>query len=216
MPQEPKTNLRVWDKLSTTDPEQTKKFTRSGGFSGTAIKPIWTIHRMTEEFGPCGEGWGMSQPVFEVHDAGAERMVFCTVSLWWKQGEIVSTPVWGVGGDKFLIENKDKNTRSSDEAFKGAYTDALSNAMKFIGMAADIHLGLFDDSKYIEKVTEEYQEKKGIPKVIPLPEANKLKELAKSKDADSVKRLMAELKIPRISATTVDQLEGFRAALEGL
>ena len=211
-------NLRIWERLFKTDPEQTKTFTRGGGFKGNAVRPMWCNQRMTEEFGPCGEGWGTDEPKFEVVNSGEEILVFCWVRLWYREGKdntAAAAQTWGVCGDKVLI--KDKNgLRSSDEAFKAAFTDALGNAMKFIGMAADIHLGLFDDSKYIEKVTEEYQEKKGIPKVIPLPEANKLKELAKSKDAESVKRLMAEMKIPRITATTVDQLEGFRTALEGL
>ena len=41
----------------------------------------------------------------------------------------------------------------SDEAFKMALTDALSVALKMIGVAADIYLGLFDGSKYVEQKT---------------------------------------------------------------
>ena len=47
--------------------------------------------------------------------------------------------------------------QTDDEAFKKAYTDALSNAMKFIGVAADVHMGLFDDNKYVQQVRGEFE-----------------------------------------------------------
>ena len=43
-------NLRIWNVLSKTDPKHTKQFKRAGGFSGTAMKPIWVIKQMTELF----------------------------------------------------------------------------------------------------------------------------------------------------------------------
>jgi hypothetical protein len=52
-------NLALWDRLGKTDPKHTKGFSRAGGFKGTAIKPIYTTQKMTEEFGPAGKGWGM-------------------------------------------------------------------------------------------------------------------------------------------------------------
>src|SRR5690554_2076086 len=35
-------NLDLWNRLGKTDPAHTKKFSRAGGFKGTAIKPIYT------------------------------------------------------------------------------------------------------------------------------------------------------------------------------
>jgi hypothetical protein len=40
---------------------------------------------------------------------------------------------------------------ANDEAFKMAVTDALSVAMKMLGMGADIYAGLWDGSKYANK-----------------------------------------------------------------
>ena len=51
------------------------QFTRAGGFKGTAIKPMWANKQMTEFFGPCGIGWGMTEPHFEVQATGDEIMV---------------------------------------------------------------------------------------------------------------------------------------------
>ena len=59
-------NRALWNALATTDPKPTKPFKRSGGFSGTAMKPIWIIKMLTEQFGPVGVGWGMGCPRFEL------------------------------------------------------------------------------------------------------------------------------------------------------
>jgi hypothetical protein len=149
--------MRIWDALSKTDPSHTKGFKRAGGFQGTAVKPIWTIKRMTEQFGPAGTGWGMDEPRFDVVNAGDEILVFCTVHLWYVEPAVGSkvAGVYGVGGDKVMGKNK-YGAFTNDEAFKASYTDALSNAMKQIGVAADIHMGLFDDSKYRREIEQEF------------------------------------------------------------
>lgn len=145
-------NLALWNALGKTDPAHTKGFKRAGGFTGTAIKPIWIIRRLTEQFGPCGVGWGIGEPRFEVVAAGDDTLVFCTVACWH------GTPgnlLYGVGGDKCRGKNKN-GPFSDDEAFKKAFTDAVGNAFKFVGVGADVHMGLFDDSKYVSEVAAEF------------------------------------------------------------
>jgi len=147
-------NLRVWNALAKTDPAQTKGFSRAGGFKGTAVKPMWVIKRLTEQFGPCGEGWGIGEPKFEtIHGAPGEILVYCTVSCWHGSPE---NTLYGVGGDRVAVMRRDGNPFFDDEAFKKAFTDAVNNAFKFVGVAADIHMGLFDDSKYVAEVREEF------------------------------------------------------------
>lgn len=146
-------NLAIWNSLSKSDPAHTKGFKRGGGFTGTALKPIWTVMRLTEQFGPCGVGWGINEPFFEMtHSQEGEVLVFCKVSCWHTDPINV---LWGVGGDKAVTKNKNGPVHD-DEAFKKAFTDAVGNAFKFIGVAADIHMGLFDDSKYVEQMREEF------------------------------------------------------------
>jgi hypothetical protein len=145
----------LWDKLSKTDPAHTKSFSRSGGFKGTAIKPQWVVMRLTEEFGPCGLGWGINRPEFQVVPVGAEVMVYCTVSCW--HGTLDNI-LWGVGGDK-VSTSRQSGTFNDDEAFKKAFTDAIMNAFKFLGVAADVHMGLFDDSKYVQEVKADFAER---------------------------------------------------------
>lgn len=151
-------NLRIWNALGKTDPKHTKGFKRAGGFAGTAVKPIWQTMRLTEYFGPAGSGWGMDEPTFQTVTAGEEILVFCTVGLWYREGETMAR-VYGVGGDKVMGKNK-YGPFTNDEAFKASYTDALSNAMKQIGVAADIHMGLFDDDKYVASTKREFEQTK--------------------------------------------------------
>lgn len=148
-------NTEVWDALSVTNPKHTKGFKRAGGFQGTAVKPQWVIQRLTEYFGPCGIGWGMEEPTFQVVQAGSDILVYCKVAGW--HGDERNL-VWGVGGDKVLTQRQ-SGSFTDDEAFKKAYTDALMNAFKFIGVAADVHMGRFDDSKYLAEAEAHFQPK---------------------------------------------------------
>lgn len=151
-------NTDLWDRLGKTDPKHTRAFQRAGGFKGTAIKPMWSFRRMTEEFGPCGEGWGINEPSFQVvSGADGEVLVYCTVSIWY--GANKTKTVFGVGGDK-VVAKFSSGLKGDDEAFKKAFTDAVTNALKLIGVGADIHMGLFDDNKYVSEVRAEFAEDK--------------------------------------------------------
>jgi hypothetical protein len=156
-------NLAIWNALGKTDPKHTKPFKRAGGFRGTAIKPIWIIRRLTEQFGPCGVGWGMDEPDFQIVSGdNREVMVYCTVAGWYTENGQRAT-VYGVGGDKIVTHikandqyNRPERWENDDEAFKKAFTDAVGNAFKFVGMGADVHMGLFEDSKYLREVEAEF------------------------------------------------------------
>ena len=166
-------NMKIWDALGKTDPAHTKQFTRAGGFRGTAIKPMWANLRMTEFFGPCGIGWGMYKPEYQLVEVAEEVLVYCTLNVWYAIDGKERGQVYGVGGDKVAVKGKD-GIRTDDEAFKKAYTDALSNAMKMIGVGADVHLGQFEDNKYVQSVAEEFKQvvaevekQKATPAAIP-------------------------------------------------
>lgn len=156
-------NTAIWDALGKTDPGATKPFNRAGGFKGTATKPMWILRRLTEQFGPAGEGWGINEPKFElVHSQEGEVLVFCIVSAWHGKRENL---LWGVGGDKPVSKNKN-GVFHDDEAFKKAFTDAINNAFKSIGVGADIHMGLFDDDKYVAAMEREFASEAAKPPTV--------------------------------------------------
>lgn len=152
-------NTEIWDKLKRVPPEHLKSFERAGGFKGTAIKPMWTIHRMTEVFGPIGKKWGIGEPRFETHEGkDGELLVFCYVPIWFDDEDGNRDRFFGVGGDKVIKYikaneryNRPERWENDDEAYKKSYTDAVTNALKMLGAGADVHMGLWDGNKYIDE-----------------------------------------------------------------
>lgn len=111
------------------------------------INPQWRIEVMTEQFGMCGIGWKYEiVSTNTVECSNGEVLVFMRINLYVKDGEQWSNPIPGFGGDKIVIKNKN-GLVPNDEAYKMVLTDALGNAMKNIGVAADVYRGLWD-SKY--------------------------------------------------------------------
>lgn len=157
-------NLRLWNRLKRTDPRATKPFTRAGGFRGTQIDPAWRLQAMTEAFGPVGQGWGYEQTEWTI----VERMVFACVRVWYRDPETgekcFSGPQWG--GTELLRRRRDGTEEPNDEAFKMSVTDALGKCLLQLGLAADVYLGLFDDSKYREE-SEAYFQARSNPELQP-------------------------------------------------
>ena len=151
-------NMKVWDALKTPPPEALKKI-EGGRLKGmTDISPQWRYMAMTEEFGPCGMGWKY-EIVRTWQEAGSDDQVFAfaEVRLFIRElilGQLVSSCEWydpipGIGGSMLLAEEYSKKKEkyvlySSDEAYKMAVTDALSVAMKMIGVGADVYMGMMD------------------------------------------------------------------------
>jgi hypothetical protein len=154
MKQQPDQNLALWLDVEKTDPSQTKQFTRGGGFKGTAIKPYWLMKRATETFGPCGIGWGWEE-IENKYLAG----VWCSkVRLWYQwNNQRGSLEQWG----QTQMEGKNKNGDFVDEeAPKKAVTDAVTKCLSYLGFAGDVHMGMFDDSKYVEERKKEEEGRK--------------------------------------------------------
>ena len=143
-------NMEIWDKLRTPPPDALKTIT-GGRLSGfTDVSPMWRFKALTEYFGPCGIGWK-----YEIERLWSERgseeqvLAFAEISLYIEIDGKWSAPIPGVGGS-MLVTKERNGLHSSDEGFKMAVTDALSTAMKVLGVAADIYMGKWDGSKYKE------------------------------------------------------------------
>lgn len=141
-------NTRIWDKVSKP-PKTALKQIGGGRLKGmTDINPQWRMQAMTELFGPCGMDWGYSILGFKTFEHEGEVALRAKVQLWY------STPdsgrnciVQGIGGAMLVAKEKD-GLRLNDEAWKMAVTDALSVAMKALGVGAEIYMGNWDGSKY--------------------------------------------------------------------
>ena len=149
-------NLSIYNRVRQV-PEEAKKQFNTGRFSGTDVNPMFRIKTLTEQFGPSGFGW-----YTEVLEKRTETNVdgsiaaFVDINLYVKVDGEWSKPIFGTGGSKLVsVEKKYNRTTGeceeslylSDEAYKMAYTDAISVACKALGMAADVYYEK-DKSKY--------------------------------------------------------------------
>jgi hypothetical protein len=165
-------NLALWESVQATDPDYTKAFSRSGGFRGTAINHTYQTKRATQAFGPKGIGWG-SRILDEKYAEGApivhpqhgvigrEVIHVVRIELWYDLAAERGS-VEAFGQTTFVGQNK-HGVYTDEEAPKKSLTDAESKALASLGFSADVHLGLFDDNKYVSdlKVAVAEAEKKG-------------------------------------------------------
>ena len=152
-------NREIWDQVKHTNPRWTKPFGKFGK-PLTAIDPMYQIMVMTDTFGPVGKGWN-----YKVSYTYTPTLVFAEVSVAHKKifndsTEWVSWDWYGpVSSVQALTK---KNGGLDDEAPKKAMTDALTKAFSHLGVSADVFLGMFDNSKYVEDMKEKFSQK---PKV---------------------------------------------------
>lgn len=148
-------NMDLYNRVKQPPQDALKQFS-NGKFSGTDINPMWRIKTLTEVFGVCGFGWYTKVNRYWTESASDGSIaVFCEVELYVRQDGEWSQPIVGVGGNTF--ERKTKNGSSvSDEAYKMAYTDALSIACKALGFGADIWWKC-EETKYTKQQAEQVE-----------------------------------------------------------
>ena len=137
-------------------PQTALRQIQAGDLKGkTDINPQWRYEIMDTVFGPCGIGWKYELVKLWSHDcADGTVLAFAQVNVYVKQGDAWSEPIPGIGGNtlvdmvKGYSQGDPKRAKPNDEGFKMATTDALSVALKMLGVAADVYMGKWDGSKY--------------------------------------------------------------------
>lgn len=157
-------NTSLWQAVEKTDPSFTKQFSRGGGFKGTATNATYLARKATEQFGPCGTGWGvhvLDEQIIE----GAPLLVDGVVVAHEKIHKVLARLWYMRDGQRGEVEQfgqtqivgKNKNGFYTDEeAPKKSLTDAMSKCLSLLGFSADIHLGLYDDNKYVATLQAEF------------------------------------------------------------
>ena len=149
-------NLHIWASVEKTDPKFTRAFD-TGSFKGTDINPQYRYKKMTSAFGPVGDGWGVEKVATRTQDLHMtnEIMFFVSLIVWYKNpanGEILRTPPGF--GQEYIVRSTARGLKSDADAAKKAFTDAIGNAMKYIGVGADVFLRFHDDSRYVASLIE--------------------------------------------------------------
>ena len=140
-------NLSIYERVRSV-PTEAKKAIEAGRLKGKSdINPMWRIKKLTEVFGPVGFGWytEVVKTWTEV-DENSDVAVFVDINLFVKKDGEWSKPIYGNGGNKLIShERKYENGQSvytpylDDDAYKKAYTDAISVAAKALGVGADVY-----------------------------------------------------------------------------
>lgn len=140
-------NLAIYNAVCAVPPEAIKPI-QGGKLKGKSdINPMWRIKKLTEQFGPCGIGWGyMIDRMWTEPGAGGEVAAFVQISLWYIQDGKRSEAVPGIGGSA-LISRERGELATSDECYKMALTDAISVAAKALGVAGNVYWDK-DPTKY--------------------------------------------------------------------
>ncbi len=144
-------------------PADALKEIKAGRLRGMSdVNPMWRMKRMTEIFGPIGFGWKYEIVKQWTETYGDEVKCFCIVNLYVRDPETKewSDAIPGSGGSAIVSVERSGNY-VNDEGYKMALTDALSIAMKPLGIGGNIWYGPkakgHNESKY-EASTRETQD----------------------------------------------------------
>ena len=214
-------NLSIYNKVRVV-PDSAKREIQGGKLKGfTDINPMWRIKTLTEVFGVCGFGWKVNI-IEKWLEAGAknEIIVNVRVNLFVKIGDNWSEAIEGIGGACLVATEKGTLT-TNDEAFKMAYTDAISVACKSLGIGADVYYAK-DSSKYNTTPTSENKGQNTPPPQEKKPVAQSKYNQAKAK-AEEKGFTMAQVtawikkkygKAIAVNSLTDEQFDELTAALE--
>lgn len=145
-------NLDYYNKLKVV-PQEALREIQSGRLRGKHdINPMWRIKAMTEQFGVCGIGWKYVITKQWTETFGSEVKAYCNIDLFIKVNGEWSDAIQGTGGSS-EVSMESKGAYVSDECYKMALTDALSVAMKALGVAADVY---FEAGKDIIDIDSKY------------------------------------------------------------
>lgn len=132
-------NLRFYEQLRKVPQEALKKI-QGGRLNGMSdINPLFRVKAMTEAFGPCGIGWKYEITKQWQETYGQEVKSFTNINLYVKVDGEWSEPIPGTGGATIVEVNSKGYAYVNDEGHKMSLTDALSVAMKALGVAADVY-----------------------------------------------------------------------------
>jgi len=140
-------NMGIWTRCEQP-PASVLKPIQAGRLKGKSdINPQWRYRVMTEMFGAAGVGWWYSVRERWTETVGQEVLCFILVDLYVAGHD---HPVQGIGGNK-IADMESRGLYANDEGWKMALTDALSVAMKTLGVGAAVYEGRWDGSKYADR-----------------------------------------------------------------
>lgn len=197
-------------------PDTAKKTITEGNLKGfTDINPMWRIKRLTEMFGPSGFGW-----YTEITDQWIEQgtgggiAAFMKINLYVKYDGEWSKPIPGIGGSMLVNVFSTRGLKNNDEAFKMAYTDAISVACKSLGIGADVYYAK-DRTKYDIQEQEVENPKQKVEKAeAPKREKAEKKTALNTKKTEDTVEYATEEQVQKINYYYKDSPETYQKVLQ--
>lgn len=148
-------NMDIWNAVCVTDPTAVKPITGKQ-YKGNSPKPYWIIQRATEQFGPCGHGWGV-RVLNERFERLTETDVLhvALVQVWYLLDD-KECSIEQMGQTKAAYKTNAGTTMVDEDAPKKSVTDGMVKCLSMLGFAGDIFSGQWDDSKYVAWAAEQY------------------------------------------------------------
>lgn len=162
-------NLKLWRSVETTDPAMTTPV-GYGKRKFTTVDPQYQLLQATKLWGPYGNRWGLRNIKYQILEVrGNDKVVLETRDkegnlvqsceqmadyikysiiveaefFYPFNGQTVAFPI--LNDDKYLVD---------DDTLKKVLTNTRSKALSYLGFAADVFLGKFDDTKYVERTRD--------------------------------------------------------------
>lgn len=135
-------NMELWEKVKTTSPNYCKE-ANNGRFKFTTVDPQYQLQEATKIWGPYGRDWGLFDLAFstietsESSNDGYVAMTTMTLNANFKYP-----------GGQFPIA-VDMKFKPGQDIMKKLLTSARSKALSFLGFSADVFMGKFDDTAYV-------------------------------------------------------------------
>lgn len=142
-------NLKLWHSVEKTNPAYTKN-AKVSGREITAIAPQYQIMQVTEQFGVYGEKWGFKNINLSYELVEKCNLVVFKGTFFFPNGEFEI-----INSAKLYMDRA--NTMVDSDFAKKIETDTLTKAISKLGFNADIFMGKFDDTKYVEEMKEEFK-----------------------------------------------------------
>lgn len=150
-------SLDLWNRVCETDQQFTKHVSQRGGY--TAISPQYQLREATEQFGPYGKGFGLESCELDYSQLETLGLVLVNAVFFYVlEGERHTFPVKNAWPVK-------QGSRVDPDFAKKAETNTLSKALSKLGFSADVFLGQFDDSEYLDALNNKIALEKAEDKI---------------------------------------------------
>ena len=180
-----KDNMKLWDAVSVTDPDTTRKVNQRGGF--TAICAQAQLKTATELWGPYGDKWGLAE--FKWEYIKTADTIF----------EVTLSAEFYYPGGSFAMSN-DMAYKPGNEIRKKLITDMRSKCLSTLGFNSDVFEGRFDDNRYVAQVRNTINVKGVVERA-----TDAIAEATTKDKLDTIKSYYATLDLPKPQVTQLNK-----------